>query len=191
MRKPAGGLRPRLYLRPTAMIECAFGARRRPPRSARRGTVTRIGFGATLLALALALACAKPRLDSHMYYDHEVDFSKIKTFAITKGDGGTPENRALAESGLRKGLEAKGMQVASAEKADVLVQVDLGRRSKVRISGRMSTGEYAGLAVSMRERRSGDMAWHAVAYMTYYDNLVAPDEIPKAVALVLEDFPPS
>ncbi len=59
------------------------------------------------------------------------------------------------------------------------------------VHGRMTTGEYAGLAVSMRERRSGDMAWHAVAAMTYYSNLVAADEIPKAVALVLEDFPPS
>lgn len=151
----------------------------------------RIGFVATLLAVALALACVKPRLQSHVYYDHELDFSRIKTFAITGGAGGTPANRALAESGLRKGLEAKGLRVASAQEADVLVRVDLGRRSKVRIGGQMTTGEYAGLAVTMRERRSGDMAWHAVAAMTYYDDLVAKDEIPKAVAMVLEDYPPS
>ena len=153
--------------------------------------MTRLGLVVTLLVLALALACAKPRLQSHMYYDQDVDFSKITTFAISAGAGGTPENRALAESALRKGLEAKGLTAVAAEEADVLVQVELGLRSKVRISGRMSTGEYAGLAVSMRERSSGDMAWHAVAAMTYYDNLVAADEIPKAVALVLEDYPPS
>lgn len=153
--------------------------------------MTRLGTIAVFLALAATLACAKPRLESHMYFDHEFDFAKIKTFAISPGAGGTPENRKLAEEGIRKGLEAKGLQAASADAADVLVQIDLGRRSKVRISGRMTTGEYAGMAVSMRERKSGDMAWHAVAAMTYYDNLVAADEIPKAVALVLEDYPPS
>jgi hypothetical protein len=126
-----------------------------------------------------------------MYYDHDLDFAKVKTFAMTGGAGGIPENRALAENGLRKGLEAKGLKAAPAQQADVLVQVDLGLRSKVRVSGSMATGTYAGLAVSMRERRSGDMAWHAVAAMTYYDDLVAAEEIPKAVALVLEDFPPS
>lgn len=151
----------------------------------------RIGFVATLVVLSLALACVKPRLQSQMYYDHDLDFAKVKTFAMTGGSGGTPENRALAEAGLKKGLEAKGLKLAPAATADVLVRVDLGIRSKVRVSGRMSTGEHAGLAVSMRERRSGDMAWHAVAAMTYYDDLVAADEIPKAVALVLEDFPPS
>ncbi len=153
--------------------------------------MTRLGFVATLLALALAVACAKPQLQSHMYYDHEVDFSKAKTFAMVGGDGGTAENRALAERLLREGLESKGLSVASAEEAALLVQVDLGRRSKVRISGRMSTGEYAGLAVTMRERGSGDVAWHAVAFLTFYDSLVAAEEIPKAVAMVLEDFPPS
>lgn len=152
--------------------------------------MTRLASVASLLALAL-VACANPRLQTHMYYDHEIDFSKISTFAIVGGDGGTAENRALAERGLREGLEAKGLSAASAEQADVLVQVDLGRRSKVRMSGGMSTGEYAGLAVTLRERRSGDVAWHAVAAMTYYDSLVAAQEIPKAIALVLEDYPPS
>ena len=68
MREPVGGLRPRLLFRSPGVIECAVGARRRPPRSARRGTLRRIGFVVTLLVLALALACAKPRLQSHMYY---------------------------------------------------------------------------------------------------------------------------
>ena len=67
----------------------------------------RIGFVATLVVLGLALACVKPRLQSQMYYDRDLDFSKIKTFAMTGGAGGTPENRALAETGMRKGLEAK------------------------------------------------------------------------------------
>lgn len=148
-------------------------------------------FAVILLGLVLALACGTPRLQSHVYYDRQLDFGRIQTFAIAPGAGGTPENRALAERDLRKGLEAKGLREVASEAADVLVQVDLGRRSKVRMSGSMSTGEYAGLAVSMRLRESGAMAWHAVAAMTYYQNLVAADEIPRAVALVLEDFPPS
>jgi hypothetical protein len=114
--------------------------------------VTRLGTIAVFLALAATLACAKPRLESHMYFDDKLDFAKIETFAITPGAGGTPENRKLAEDGIRKGLETKGLRVAPAEQADVLVQIDLGLRSKVRIDGAMSTGQYAGMAVSMRER---------------------------------------
>lgn len=153
--------------------------------------MTRIGLVSTLLTVGLALGCAKPRLESHMYFDQALDFSSIKTFAIVPGDGGTEANRALAERELSQGFEAKGLRAAPADSADTLVQVDLGRRSKTRISGGMTTGEYAGLAVSMRLRKSGAMAWHAVARMTYYDSLVAANEIPKAVALLLEDFPPS
>ena len=147
----------------------------------------RLGTIAVFLALAAAIACAKPKLQSHMYYDQGYDFSKVSSFAIVPGAGGTPENRKLAEDGIRRGLESQGLKSS----ADLLVQVDLGLRSKVLLSGRMSTGQYAGMAVSMRERKSGRMAWHGVAGLTYYDSLVAAEEIPKAVSMLLADYPPS
>ncbi|MEN8184761.1 MAG: DUF4136 domain-containing protein [Myxococcota bacterium] len=151
--------------------------------------MTRIGLVGGLAVLALA--CAKPQLQSNVFFDHDADFPAFKTFAIAGGTGGTDTNRTLAEKEVRKGLAAKGLRAVDAGQADLLVQVDLGRRAKVRLSGAGSRGEYAGIVIGMRTRKANALVWQAVAALTYYESLDPAVEIPKAVALALEDFPPS
>ena len=103
----------------------------------------------------------------------------------------SPANRAIAEREVRRALEAKGLRAADRASADLLVRVLLDRRHKTRLSGSISTGgEYVGMEVSLDDRTSGERVWSGWAAETYSDELQAATEIPKAVDLIFESYPP-
>jgi hypothetical protein len=148
-----------------------------------------LAFVAFLAALALA-GCAS-RLQGETSYDHGTDFARFRTFALVPPAAGAPPAQALAESEVREALAAKGLRAADGGSADLLVRVRLGRRHKARLSGSISTGgEYVGMEVTLDERTSGERVWSGWAAETYNDALQAETEVPKAVDLIFESYPP-
>jgi hypothetical protein len=67
----------------------------------------------------------------------------------------------------------------------------LDRRHKTRLSGSIGAGgEYVGMEVTLDDRASGERVWSSWAAETYTDALQAETEIPKAVELIFESYPP-
>jgi Domain of unknown function (DUF4136) len=145
---------------------------------------------AAAFALLLQTGCAS-RLRGEVSYDDHADFSRYKTFAMTPIESGQPASRTLAASEVRGALEAKGLRAADPASADVLVHVLLDRRHKMKLSGSVGGGgEWVGMEVWLEDRASGDRVWSSWAAETLTDSLVAAEEIPKAVAVIFESYPP-
>jgi hypothetical protein len=146
-------------------------------------------LAAALAALALG-ACAS-RLQGEVSYDEGADFSSYRSYALVPLESGSPAARTVAEREVRRALEAKGLRAADRAAADVLVRVLLDRRHKTRLSGSVSPGgEYVGMEVTLDDRASGERVWSSWAAETYTDQLEAETEIPKAVELIFESYPP-
>jgi hypothetical protein len=146
-------------------------------------------FVAFVIAIALT-ACAS-RLQGEMSYAEGTDFSKYRSYALVPLESGAPAARSIAEREVRGALEAKGLRAADRASADLLVRVLLDRRHKTRLSGSIGGGgEYVGMEVSLDDRKTGDRVWSSWAAETYSDALEAETEIPKAVALIFESYPP-
>jgi hypothetical protein len=146
-------------------------------------------LAAALAALTLA-GCAS-RLRGESSYDEHADFSRYHSYALVPLETGQPAARAIAEREVRRALEAKGLRAADRASADVLVRVLLDRRHKTRLSGSVSSGgEYVGMEVSLEDRASGARVWSSWAAETYSDALKAETEIPKAVDIIFEAYPP-
>jgi hypothetical protein len=143
------------------------------------------------VASALSLAGCASRLQGEVSYDEGADFSRYRTYALVPLQTGSPAARAIAEREVRRALEAKGLRAADRGSADLLARVLLDRRHKTRLSGSISAGgEYVGMEVTLDDRASGDRVWSSWAAETYSDALQAETEIPKAVELIFESYPP-
>jgi hypothetical protein len=145
----------------------------------------------TALAAALILAGCASRLQGETSYAEGTDFARYRTYALLPLQAGLPGARAIAEREVRRALEAKGLRAGDRDSADLLVRILLDRRHKTRLSGSISTGgEYVGMEVSLDDRTSGERVWSGWAAETYSDELQAETEIPKAVDLIFESYPP-
>jgi hypothetical protein len=146
----------------------------------------------TAVAAALALAGCASRLRGEVSYDERADFSSYRSYALVPLESGSPAARAIAEREVRRALEAKGLQAGNRASADLLVRVLLDRRHKTRLSGSVTPGgEYVGMEVSLDDRASGERVWSSWAAETYSEALEAETEIPKAVDLIFESYPPN
>lgn len=71
------------------------------------------------------------------------------------------------------------------------MRVLLDRRHAARLSGSISPStEYVGMEVSLDDRASGERVWSSWVAESYSDALQAETEIPKAVDLIFESYPP-
>jgi uncharacterized lipoprotein YajG len=153
-------------------------------------------FSCALIA-ALALASCAPKLQTHIDFQPDVAFASLGSFAVEPqaSSAGVTDaqraNRAFAAQAVERQLVAKGLRVAPAAQADLLVRPSIGTRAKVRVSGASSSGTYGGLVVDIVDRRSGRTVWHGVAYETVTGSMDVQAEIEKAAAKLLADFPPS
>ena len=139
----------------------------------------------------LALAACASRLSGEVSYDDQADFSRYRSFALAPGDSGAPAVRPIAEREVRRALEAKGLRAVERASADLVVHVQMDRRRKTRLSGSISRGgEYVGMEVALEDRASGERVWSSWAAETYNESLEAEKEIPKAVDLIFESYPP-
>jgi hypothetical protein len=143
------------------------------------------------LAAALVLTACASRLQGETSYAEGTDFARYRSYALVPLEAGLPGTRAIAEREVRRALAAKGLREADRDSADLLVRILLDRRHKTRLSGSISTGgEYAGMEVSLDDRKSGERVWSGWAAETYTDQLKAETEVPKAVDLIFESYPP-
>jgi hypothetical protein len=143
------------------------------------------------VASALALAGCASRLQGEVSYDEGTDFSRYRSYALVPLETGAPAARTIAEREVRRALEAKGLRSADRASADLLARVLLDRRHKTRLSGSVGGGgEYVGMEVTLDDRKSGERVWSSWAAETYNDALKAETEIPKAVELIFESYPP-
>jgi hypothetical protein len=148
-----------------------------------------LAFAAVLAALALT-ACAS-RLRGETSYDEHADFAKYRTYALVPLESGSPAARTIAEREVKRALDAKGLRAADRASADALVRVLLDRRRKTRLSGMASPGgDYVGMEVTLDDRKTGERVWSSWAAETYTDSLQVETEIPKAVDLIFESYPP-
>jgi outer membrane lipopolysaccharide assembly protein LptE/RlpB len=148
-----------------------------------------LAIAAAVAALSLT-ACAS-RLRGEMSYDEGTDFSRYRTYSLVPLESGSPTARPIAEREVKRALEAKGLRAVERATADVLVRVLLDRRHKTRLSGSIAPGgEYVGMEVTLDDRKSGERVWSSWAAETYNDQLQAETEIPKAVDLIFESYPP-
>lgn len=145
---------------------------------------------ATAVAL-LALAACASRLQGEVSYDDRADFSRYRSFAVAPREGGAPAARAIAEREVKRALEAKGLRAVDRASADLVAHVQLDRRRKTRLSGSITQGgEYVGMEVALEDRASGERVWSSWAAETFNESLEAETEIPKAVDLIFESYPP-
>jgi hypothetical protein len=149
----------------------------------------RIAVVAATLALITLAGCAS-RLRGEVSYDEQTDFTRYRTFALAPREAGDPSLHAIAEREVRRALEGKGLRAAEPASADVLAHILMGRRKKTKLSGSITSGEYVGMEVTLEERASGKRVWSSWAAETYSEKLEAETEIPKAVAVIFEDYPP-
>jgi hypothetical protein len=139
----------------------------------------------------LALAACASRLQGEVSYDDRADFSRYRSFALAPGDSGSPAARAIAEREVQRALEAKGLRAVDRASADLVAHLLLDRRRKARLSGSISPGgEAVGMEVALEDRASGERVWSSWAAETYNDSLEVEEEIPKAVDLIFESYPP-
>ena len=145
----------------------------------------------TAVVAALALAACASRLRGETSYDEGADFSRYHSYALVPLETGSPAARAIAEREVRRALEAKGLSAGNRASADLLVRVLLDRRHAARLSGSISPStEYVGMEVSLDDRASGERVWSSWVAESYSDALQAETEIPKAVDLIFESYPP-
>jgi hypothetical protein len=145
-----------------------------------------------LAAVALlSLAGCASRLQGEVSYDDRADFSRYRSFALAPGTSGPPAARAIAEREVRRALEAKGLRAVDPASADLVAHILLDRRRKARLSGSISPGgEAVGMEVALEDRASGERVWSSWAAETYDESLEVETEIPKAVDLIFESYPP-
>jgi hypothetical protein len=152
--------------------------------------VRSVSLLAAVVALVVASACAS-RLRGEVSYDEGADFSRYRSFALAPREHGDPRLHELAEREVQRALEAKGLRVADAASADLWAHIHMARRKKTKLSGSITgEGEFVGMEVTLEDRASGDRVWSSWAAETYREQLRAEEEIPKAVALIFEDYPP-
>ena len=145
---------------------------------------------AVAVPLLLLAACAS-RLRGEMSYDEHADFSRYKTFTLAAIDSASPEARRIAAEEVRNALEAKGLRAVDAATADVVAHVLLDRRHKMKAERSVGGGGvHVGMEVWLEDRASGGRVWSSWAAETFDDSLVAEEEIPEAVALIFESYPP-
>jgi hypothetical protein len=149
----------------------------------------RIAVVATALALLGPAGCAS-RLRGEVSYDEQTDFSRYRTFALAPREAGDPALHAIAEREVKRALAGKGLRGAEPASADVLAHILMGRRKKTKLSGSITSGEYVGMEVTLEERSSGKRVWSSWAAETYSEKLEAETEIPKAVDVIFEEYPP-
>jgi hypothetical protein len=149
------------------------------------------------LVAALVLAGCAPKLQTHVDFQPDVAFGSLGSFAVEPQASSAEltdaqrANRAFAAQAVERQLVVKGLRVAPAAQADLLVRPTIGTRAKVRLSGDASSGTYGGLVVDIVDRRSGRSVWHGVAYETIVGNMDVQAEIEKAAAKLFAEFPPT
>jgi hypothetical protein len=149
---------------------------------------------ALLACLALlALACA-PRLQADVWADPAADFGRYRTFAVSDykrpADGTRQaENRRLAERVVAEELQRRGFRQVDAERADLLLEVQVGAQRKARTSGSNTWGTLGGIDVVLLDRASGRWLWHGLAAETWEKSSDPAVEFPKAVALLASQSP--
>jgi Domain of unknown function (DUF4136) len=148
----------------------------------------------TLLLLAAAA-------ETSVEYDHQVDFSRYKTWSWHQGvtPAANPANDKRIREAIEKGLAARGLSrvdgggpLLVVYHASKTTQIDL---APIKNTPQTNTGiryaEKGSLVVDMRDAASGDVVWrgHATAVLDYGQNEIAA-QIKAAVDKLLESFPP-
>jgi hypothetical protein len=152
-----------------------------------------VGSLVILVGTLIVAACAT-KLHGDVRYSHDVDFTRFKSFSMaTLRKAPSPEaakNRAFAQQEITQALTAKGLRHTETG-GDLLVKVRMGLRSKVATSGGSNWGTAAGIQIELWDPQQNDILWEGWASESYYDDLDPKVEIRKAVALILEQFPPA
>jgi hypothetical protein len=146
---------------------------------------------------AVVAACASnPK--GEVRFDPDRDYSRLRSYAFAP-DPERPaqpsyprlwELRPSVRQAITHELGSKGMQEASADRADFLVSYRVGVRSKAHMGGSMSSDSYAGIAIDLVDPRTHETFWQGWAAETWWEGMDPATEIPKVVTKTLEAFPP-
>ena len=155
-----------------------------------------VGLVVLIVVPAMLAGCGS-RLRTSVRFDHDTDFSAIRKLAwdpagVAPITGEAKKDRKHARVVIRSGFEAKGLQFVEPADADALVFLAMGVHSRVRTEGMSSWGDLAGLSIDLVRPDDRYLYWSGWASVTWYeDKMDARTEIDKAVAQILEHFPPN
>jgi len=153
-----------------------------------------------LASLLLLVAAAGSGSSGEVEYDHQVDFSKYKTWSwqegVTHAMSPVIDNRS--REAIEKGLAARGLSRADSN-ATLGVVYHASRTKQIEVvplgTAAPPTGirysEKGSLVVEMLDAGSGKVVWRgqAAGVMRYGPDEVA-EQIKQAVDKLLEAFPP-
>ena len=161
-------------------------------------------FLPALALLAASAAAQEIKLD----YDHDVDFSKYKTFAWSVAQQPVPNqaNHIRITRAVEQGFIAKGLSADTAGKPDAFLMYHGQVGESVKVEGR-NAGAYweptnlrtmvdinrvrAGtLVIEMYDAGTRDIVWRGVASNVPYRPDQAEELITAAVKKLLEGYPP-
>jgi hypothetical protein len=153
-----------------------------------------------LASLLLLVTAAGSGSSGEVEYDHQVDFSKYKTWSwhegVTRAMSPVIDNRI--REAIEKGLAARGLSQADsnatlgvvyhASKTTEIALAPLGTEAPP--TG-LRYSQKGSLVVEMLDAGSGKVVWRgqAAAVMKYGPNEIA-EQIKTAVDKLLEGFPP-
>jgi hypothetical protein len=153
-----------------------------------------------LASLLLLVTAAGSGSSGEVDYDHQVDFSKYKTWSwhegVTHAMNPTIDNRI--REAIENGLTARGLSRADSN-ATLRVAYHASRTKQIEVAplgtAAPPTGlrysEKGSLVVEMLDAGSGKVVWRgqAAGVMRYGPNEIA-EQIKAAVDKLLEGFPP-
>ena len=148
-------------------------------------------LGIALLALALGATGCLTRFRGDAHLDPEFDFSQVRSIGLAKPLPKEPadiaRDRVLIVEEIGRQLEAKGYEIALANRADLLVIHHAGIGARARIGG----GEEARMTLQFVEARTGRSVWYGWTEQTWYPSMEKDlqPEIEKGVRSLLERFP--
>jgi len=172
-----------------------------------RRTLVRLGLLGAVALLVVGCSTASYLAD----WDHEVDFSRYRTFSwldarelSTAPRAVSPlvERRLVRE--ITRGLEARGLRAAPRKEADLLVAVHTAAQQRVRVTysgwGYWYPWGYGGawvnswregtVVLDLIDREKKQLVWRGIAEGAFQDAAPSDDAVRAVIDKLLVAYPP-
>jgi len=163
---------------------------------------------ASLMGAFLLFGCTS-QIKTNTTYDDTADFASYKTFAQAPAPTHAQSMPGYSEITGRKiqqriayNLEQKGLELASADEADLVVSFTLGGQPRQEVEyyggwgwygpGMVDTENYVegSLVIDMGDRVKKRLVWHGYGTEDIFTQSGADEILFRAVDAVLEKYPP-
>ena len=163
--------------------------------------------GAAILALALSAVAASAQ-EVKLDYDHDVDFSRYKTFgwSVAQQPAKNPANHIRITRAVEEGLAGKGLSKDASGIPDAYLMYTGRVGDKVKVTGHSGGSSWeptnlrtmvdlnkvreGTLVLEMYDARTKDIVWRGVASGVGVRDDAMEEAIREAVKKLLEGYPP-